>query len=245
MNFRTLAVAAALSCLPFSAYAQSTVADDVSPPFTSTGQNEILVRSYAVPGGTLDCAMTRPAGISPANGFPAGAGCAFVPGGGGSTTRYLPLTDGKTDAGVAPTGTATGGAVGVKRTAGTSLTLDGETASAGAVTDKVIFEFNLPATYIAGANIPVIVNANYTGAGTITAVSTTITAQLYTEVNGVEAAVTTSAAQQFTGTATNYTFTVTGTGLVPGQHVMLELVMLVTNSASTNVGHINSVAFSA
>ena len=74
----------------------------------------------------------------------------------------------------ATAGTPTG-TVGVKRTAGTSLTLDGETASSGAATDKAIWEFNLPTTYIAGANIPIVVNANYTGAGTPTAGTTTIT----------------------------------------------------------------------
>lgn len=227
--------------------AQSTVVDDVSLPFTSIGQTEVLVRSYSVPGGTLDCAIPRPSGAVPTIGYPNGIGCAYVPGGGGSTTRYLSLTEGKSDLGVpmtAAAGTPTG-TVGVARTAGTSLTLVGEATSSSAKTNKVIFEFNLPSTYVAGANIPVVVNANYTGSGTVTAASTTITAQLYTETNGVEAAVTTSAAQQFTGTATNYTYTVTGTGLVAGQHVMLELTMLVTTSAGAATGQLNSVAYQA
>jgi hypothetical protein len=53
-----------------------------------------------------------------------------------------------------------------------------------------------------------------------------------------------SAAQQFTATATNYTFTVTGaaSGLVVGSHILVELTMLVTTSAGAATGQINSVA---
>ncbi len=70
-----------------------------------------------------------------------------------------------------------------------------------------------------------------------------MTPTLYTETNGVEAAVTTSAAQQIPATATNLTFSVTGTSLVPGQHVLIELVMLVTTASGAGTGLINSVAF--
>lgn len=247
LRLKAIALAALLlASTSAAALAQTTSLDQIPAPVPSTSNtglnSENLLQFFSVPGGAVYQSFFRQPG---AGGQLVPGGMAFVPGGGGAITRYLPLIDGHSDAGVPMTATAgtPTGTVGVKRTAGTSLTLDTETASSGAVTDKVIFEFNLASTYIAGANIPVIVNANYTGAGTITAASTTITAQLYSETNGVEAAITTSAAQQFTGTATNYTFTVTGTGLVPGQHVMLELVVLVTNSASTNVGHVNSVAY--
>ena len=243
---KTFLVAAigALALLPCTALAQTTVVDDLNPPFTSTGQPELLLRSYSVPGGTVNCSIVRPPGVQSAGSLNAG-GCAFVPGGGGGYVRYLALVEAKADTGVPLTATATGGAVGVKRTAGTSLTLDGETASSGAATDKAMWELNLPNTYIAGANIPVIVNANYTGAGTPTAGTTTITVAAYTEVNGVETALTVSAAQQFTGVAANYTFTITGaaSGLVVGSHIVIEVTMLVTNAASTNVGHINSVSY--
>lgn len=241
-NILAASILAAVAFLPAAALGQTTVADDLSPPLTSTGQPELLLRSYTVPGGSVDCAIVRPGGIGGAGTLNSG-GCAFVPGGGGSITRYLALVEAKADTGVSLTATATGGAVGVKRTAGTSLTLDGETASSGAATDKAMWELNLPSTYVPGANIPVIVNANYTGAGTPTAATTTITVTAYTEVNGVEAALTVSAAQQFTGVAANYTFTITGTGLVVGSHIVIEVTMLVTNAASTNVGHINSVAY--
>ena len=64
------------------------------------------------------------------------------------------------------------------------------------------------------------------------------TANLLTTVT----ALTVSAAQQFTGTATNYTFTITGTGLTPGEHIAVEVVMLVTNASGGNTGQINSLS---
>lgn len=160
------------------------------------------------------------------------------------TLVQLPLTNAKSDAGVALTATATSGAMGVARTAGTSLTLVGEATSASAKTDKAMFEIVLADTYVAGANIPIIVNCNYTGSGTVTAASTTMTVNAYSEINGVETALTVSGAQQFTGTATDYTFTLTGTNLTPGERIVIELVMLVTTSAGTATGQVNKVAYS-
>jgi len=246
LRFARILGIAALILSPALALGQTTSLDQIPAPVPSTSNtglnSENLLQYYAVPGGAVYQSFFRQPGQG---GQLVPGGMAFVPGGGGPLTRYLPLIDGHSDLGVPMTAAAgtPSGTVGVSRTAGTSLVLTGETTSSSAKTNKVIFEFNLPTTYIAGANIPVIVNANYAGGGTVTAASTTITAQLYTETNGVEAAVTTSAAQQFTLTAANYTFTVTGTGLVPGQHVMLELVMLVTTSAGGATGQINSVAF--
>ena len=76
----------------------------------------------------------------------------------GPQTRYLPLTGAKADSGIPLTAAAgtPAGAVGIARTAGTSLTLAGEATSASAKTDKAFFEFTLPETYVAGANIPVV-----------------------------------------------------------------------------------------
>lgn len=165
----------------------------------------------------------------------------------GPQTRYLPLTDAKADSGIpltAAAGTPTG-AVGVSRTAGTSLQLVGEATSASAKTNKAFWEFDLPQTYVAGADIPVIVNAIVTGSGTLTAASTTITVAAYTEINGVEAALTVSAAQQFDKTGETLTFTITGTGLVPYQHIAIEITMLVTSASGANTGTLNSVAIQA
>ena len=164
-------------------------------------------------------------------------------------TRYLPLTDVHTDAGL-PIITATAATTlpGIARTAGSSLYLTGvATSGAQGVTTKMLWEFNLPSTYVAGANIPVIVNCVVPTAANVTAASTTMTVAAYTETNGVEAAISVTAAQQIAlTTATNLTFTITGTALTPGQHVALELVMLVTTiTGGASSGQVNSVAYQA
>jgi hypothetical protein len=102
---------------------------------------------------------------------------------------------------------------------------------------------NTADSYVAGAAIPVTVNANYTGSGTITGASTTLTLAAYTEVGGVETAITgITAAQQFTGTAANYVFNIPATaGLTVGQHLVLEVTMLVTTSSGANTGQINGI----
>jgi hypothetical protein len=232
--------------LPAIAMAQTTALDQIPAPVPSvsntTQNSELLTQYQTVPGGGLYQSILKQPGIG---GQIIGVASSFVPGGAGAHTRYLALTDAKSDLGVPMTAAAgtPSGTVGVVRTAGTSLTLDGEATSSSAKTNKALFEFDLPDTYVAGTNIPVIVNTNYTGSGTVTGASCSMTVAAYTETNGVEAALTVSAAQLITGTATNYTFTVTGTNLVPGQHVAVELVLLVTSASGANTGHINSVAF--
>jgi hypothetical protein len=200
--------------------------------------NQQIVSSVAVPGGTLYTTATMNNGV-----VQGGTSSVFVPTAYASPLRYMNLTNAKSDVGVSVTATPGSGVVGISRTAGTSMYLAGETTSASAVTDKAVFETNLPDTYITGSNIPVVVHASVSGAGTLNAGSTTMTVVAYTEVNGVETALPVSAAQQIVAAGSTLTFTVTGTGLVPGQHIVIELVMLVTSSSGANTGHINSVAF--
>lgn len=164
----------------------------------------------------------------------------------GPINRSIPLTDGKSDAGVpmtAAAGTPTG-TVGVSRTAGTSLTLVGEATSSSAKTDKVLFEIRVPDTYVApiAGTFPVTVNASVSGSGTLTVASTTITLAAYTETDGVEAALTVSAAQQIVAAGSNLVFNVTPTSAVAaGRRIVLEITMLVTTSSGANTGTINAV----
>jgi hypothetical protein len=205
-------------------------------------QGEFGIQSYAVTGGTLYITFTRTA-----NGLTS-SGVTFVPTStGGGLARYLNLTDAKSDLGVPLTATAgtPTGAVGVSRTAGTSLVLSGEATSSNAKTDKAFWETNLPSTYIAGANIALSVNSSITGTGTLTGASCTITAAAYTEVNGVETALTVSAAQQIVPAGSTLIFTITGTGLTPGAHISIELTMLITSASGANTGQINSVSYVA
>lgn len=201
------------------------------------GSNQAIVSTVAVPGGTLYTTGTFNNGVlvgSPST--------AFVPVGAAAVQRYMALTNAKASTGVSLTTTPASGVPAISRTDATSLYVVGETTSASAVTDTAIFELNLPDTYVAGSNVPVTVNASVAGAGTLTAASTTITLHAYTEINGVETALTVSAAQQIVAAGSNLVFTVTGTGLTPGAHILLEVIMLVTSSAGANTGHINSVS---
>ncbi len=242
---RILAAAAALlsaALFPSLALAQALVFDQTPVAFAGSPPSELLLQSYGVAGGTLYISGLKAPG---ANGPFIGVAQSFVPSSSGGLTRYLRLTDAKSDAGVPMTAAAgtPSGTVGVSRTAGTSLQLVGETTSSSAKTDKALFELDLPDSYVTNASIPVTINAAVTGSGTLTGASTTLTLAAYTEVNGVETALAVSAAQQFSGAAANYTFTVTGTGLTPGAHIALEITVLVTSASGANTGVINSVAF--
>jgi hypothetical protein len=240
---RLSAIAAFVALAAPPALAQTILFDQLNPPFTSsTGQAEILCQNEPVTGGTLYICGIRTGGVQ---GQLNGVSQSFVPAAAGGLTRYMILTEGKSDLGVpmtaAPGTPAT--TPGVSRTAGTSLVLTGEaTSGAQAKTDKVVFERNLPDTYVANANISFVVNCNYSGT-VVTAGSTTMTVTAYSEVNGVETALTVSAAQQIPAAAGNLTFTITGTGLTPGAHVVFELTMLVTSASGAVTGQINAVSF--
>ena len=160
--------------------------------------------------------------------------------------RFLLFKDARTDAGLILTGTASGGAMAVARTAGTSYHIVGETTSTSAVTDKAIWELDLPDTYTAGTAIPVSVEAQITGSGTITAASCTQAVAAYSEVNGVEAALTvTGGTQQMVAAGGTLTWSIAGTGLVPGSHIVIELTQVVTSASGANTGQVNAVSFAA
>ena len=241
-----------MAATTFAFAAAVTVNDQIPYPVPSTsnttGQSEILIQSIAVTGGTLYQSCARgPGNQGPGgNGVPTEcSGLTFVPTNlSGSFTRYLDLSGARLDSGIIST-SATGSstAFGIARTAGTSYALIGAATSSSGVTTKAMWEVRVASTYVAGSIIPVVLNANYTGSGTVTAGSTTLTVTAYTEVGGVETAISgITAAQQFTGTAANYTFNIpTSAGLVAGQHIVVEVTMLVTTSAGAATGQINAI----
>ena len=234
-----------LSSPPTFARAATTTLDQLPAPTPSAANenltSELLTQSVSVSGGTLYLTTLQPSGQ---NADPVAVTSTFVPSSQGGTVRYLPLTLARSDAGVGLTATAGSGAMGISRSVGTSLVLVGEATSASGATDKAAWELNVSDSYVTGQAIPIIINAKYTGTGTVTAASTTLTVAAYTEVGGVETAIAgITAAQQFTGTASNYTFTIPGAaGLTAGAHIMVEVVMLVTTSAGALTGQINSIS---
>lgn len=247
-NILRALVALPLLVLPLAAADAATITDQTPIPVPSasvqsSGASEFGIQSYAITGGTEYCGfMKQPGG----NGAVLPTGCNFVSNSAAGLTRFLALTNGKSDLGVPMTAAAgtPSGTVGVSRTAGTSLVLTGEaTSGASAKTDKVIFETNVADSYVAGNAIPITVNCNYSGT-VVTAGSTTITVTAYSEVNGVETALTVTppASILIPATAGNLTYSLAAAGLAPGSHIVLELIMLVTSASGNVTGQINSVS---
>lgn len=237
-------LAAGLALFPVLSQAQVQNQTPITN-YDTSGQSQLLTQSLAVTGGNLYITTAKTPGNSGASIPPAiGVAQTFVPSSAGGLVRYQSLTAAKSDAGVGLTATATAGAMGVARTAGTNLDLVGEATSSSAKTDKALWELNVADSYVAGAALPITLNANYTTTGTVTAATTTLTVNVYTEVNGVETAISgVTTAQQFTATPTNYTFSIPGAAaLVPGSHIVVEVVMLVTTSSGAATGQVNSLA---
>ena len=167
----------------------------------------------------------------------------------GAQPRNLAPHDAFNDDGSALTTTPGTGVFGISRTAGSSFALTGETTSSDAVTDKVAWAFSLSNSYIAASPISIIVTAQTSGAGTLTAASTTLAVNLYSVVAGVETVIaTTPATAQFGAVKTAYTFAVSAAAaanLSPGSFVVLEITMVVTSSSGANTGTIYGVTVNA
>jgi hypothetical protein len=153
--------------------------------------------------------------------------------------KYLAMTDVLTDAGLPlATATASGTTPGIARTAGTSQYLTGvATSGAQTVTTKMLWNFDISASYVAGATIPVVVQCVVPTATDVTASTTTMTVAAYSVSAAQQIPITTAAA---------LTFSVTGTGLVGGQRMALELTMAVTTiSGGASNGQVLSVSYQA
>ena len=225
-------------------------ATNIRPGTTGTValDKELTMAYLAITQGTLY--ITTAKGFD--NSDAAGVDTCFAPWAFAAPQRQMRLSKGKSTLGVPMTAAAgtPSATMGISRTAGTSLVLVGEATSTSTKTDNVIFEFNLPDTYVAGAAIPVVVNANYTGSGTVTAATLTLKTELEA-LNGTETLENTTAAQTFTGTAADYTFVAVtaaqaaAAALVAGSRVVLSITMVATTSAGAMTGQINSVRYVA
>lgn len=162
----------------------------------------------------------------------------------GLIPQHLPVTDAKAATGVGLAAAPAAGVFGLSVTPGTSARLTGETATAGTVTDNALFELVLPANYVAGKDITVTVDAQSAGAGTITTETVDLKAYLVADNGSMGADLIAAAAKAITQVATGYAFTIPGAGLVPGDHLMLELTAVITTSAGSANSQINSVKVS-
>jgi hypothetical protein len=159
----------------------------------------------------------------------------------GLVTQQIPLTDVMTAAGIFVTASPTATAFGISLTAGTSVGLTGNSTSASSVTSTGLFEFVLPATYIAGQNINMTVNCQQQGAGTVTVKTVACAAYLNANAGTQGATLIATSAATITSSAADYVFVITGTTLVPGSHLTLSVVTVITTSAGAANSLINSV----
>jgi hypothetical protein len=150
----------------------------------------------------------------------------------------VPLTRLGVTATLAALGTAAGtpaGALGI--TAGSfgtnSPLLVGEAANANAKTDYARFLFTLPAEYDPGQAVTLRVAAKRTGA---LQVGGTVDASVYKSDNagGIGADLCATNVQTVTAAFANYDFTITPTGLVPGDVLDVQLTVVADDTGGTN-----------
>lgn len=158
----------------------------------------------------------------------------------------LPLIHGKNSDGTTLSASASSGKFGITLTAGTSEKLTTEAANSNTKTDVVVWEMVLPAGYIAGTDITVTANCNYTlGAGTVGTHTLAMAAYLCADAGTQGSTIIATAAQTVPAAAGEVTFTITGTTLTPGARLMLAGTLVIQDTGGSNItATINSVRLS-
>lgn len=178
----------------------------------------------------------------------ASTGLAAIAANGLNNAIYLPLAQCRNIDGSAVTAAAGAGVFGNTVSLGTSQFLVGEAAKSATITDSVMVEAILPTNYVAGENITVTANGQFTGTGTVG--TKTLACTVYKNAkDGTQSAnlvASGSPATLILTTATDYAFVVTGTTLNPGDKITIELVAALQESAGVNnlTAQINSVRIS-
>ncbi len=131
-------------------------------------------------------------------------------------------------------------------TLATATYLVSQAANSTTVSPIALFDIVLPRNYVAGQNITVTVNSQYVlGGGTIG--THTINANAYrTASNGTQGADMINVSAGSVGAAAaDLSFTIVGTSLNPGDRVILQLAMVIQDTAGSAItGQINSVRLS-
>jgi hypothetical protein len=140
---------------------------------------------------------------------------------------------------------ASSGKFGAAISLGTSFALASESANNNTKTDIGLLEYYIPASYIAGTNLTVTVNASITGSGTLTTKTAQIKAYK-TAANGTQSAdISATGATAMTAAGADIAFTITGATLNPGDKLVLSLTTVLTETASSGmVANINSIRIS-
>jgi hypothetical protein len=164
----------------------------------------------------------------------------------GVVAQPLPFAGFKNPVGTALAAAAAAGVFGNSITLGTSQFLVGEAAQGNTKTSVALIEFVLPPSYVAGANITVTVNCHHTGTGTAGTKTIDLRAFKNASAGTQGSDICATAVQTISGTAADYAFTVTGTGLAVGDKLTLEItnVLQETGASASLTGRVNSVRVS-
>lgn len=195
-----------------------------------TSAKEMTHFTKAVTGGTLHIVSVRD------DSGPEGVAVTFTPTAVGTIPpKALHLSEASDAAGTPVVSTSpASGAFTITCTPGTSNILAGHSVQNTNLTDTAIWEYQLPDTYVAGANIAVTAYANYTGTGTAGTCTLAAAAYLVAAAGTHGSTLIATAAQAVTGTNGAKSFVVTGTTLVPGDVLMFRFQLLITETGNVN-----------
>jgi hypothetical protein len=116
-----------------------------------------------------------------------------------------------------------------------ALTLEGEEALSNTKTDSMHYHYTVPNNYEAGGVLTFRARAYIKGAGTIGATKT-IDLEAYEQTDGAAGSdICATAVQTLTAAYANYDFTITPTGLAPGDVIMFKLTTAVQETAGTAI----------
>lgn len=148
----------------------------------------------------------------------------------------LPLLDAFCQDGAPIAAAAAAGDFGVSITPGTSFYLVGESTLNNTKTDKALWEVVLPASYVAGADIDVTVNAGWSGTGTVgtKTVDVNAYAQSLSGTQGADLCETAAQTLGLVGVYSDFTFTLDGAALAPGDTVLVIVTIALQETANMN-----------
>lgn len=165
----------------------------------------------------------------------------------GITATSLRLLDTAASTGGALAAAASAGLFGFAITLGTGFALVTEAANSNAKTDAGLLEYMLPPNYVAGQNLTVTINTTIAiGSGALS-VKTIGLAAYRTAKDGTQGGniCATSTITIPANAATDNVFTITGTSLLPGDRLVLQPTLALTETSGHNVtATVNSIRVS-
>lgn len=156
----------------------------------------------------------------------------------------MPLLGFKNADGTTIAAAASAGKYGFSVTPGTSMFLLSEAANSNTKTDTALTEYELPPNYIAGDDLTLTINCNYTlGTGTLGTHTMLAAAYLVANNGTMGATIIPTAAQAIPPAAGDLAYTVLGATLLPNSRLLLGFVGVLQETGGTgNITHrVNSV----